>query len=487
MASALPHQKYDAVFDCQPLSGNIKESTAAALGLVMKRPGSKVLVVDIGFGTLDLSLVSTVAIGGEQKNLRTQVLAKSDAYVGSVDIDIWIVEDYLRKSGSSRTEVGGVVWQNLLEIVERLKIKLSKENEAKESWLNEETFTSYELQLSRDDLEKILGNRQFYKQLSGALDEVLEIALTKGISQGAIEQVLLVDRSCLISTVLISTVQKWIISYFKERGVKLGKFSEIDTHGALVLMANNSNLPREYDAILGGHAPAPYGGVVLGGIEGVKRRLASASVEQRIAALSEALKYGEAGLYLVVQAFLWNESDEVKQAAYLLLRRRAEPIVKQIIWDFEYQKLQDLLAAGKWKEADQKTLAIMLHISDREKESWLCKENIERFPSKHLRTINRLWTEYSNGRFGFSVQMHIWQSVGGSPSADYEKRCCFSERVGWRMKSDWVPFDNLTFSLEAPFGHLPTRRQWTDSCFVEGDGGFWGFFSRVDSCQFNTH
>jgi hypothetical protein len=39
---------------------------------------------------------------------------------------------------------------------------------------------------------------------------------------------------------------------------------------------------------------------VLGGIEGVKRRLASAVVEQRIAALTKALKYGQAGLDLVI-------------------------------------------------------------------------------------------------------------------------------------------------------------------------------------------
>jgi hypothetical protein len=53
--------------------------------------------------------------------LLAQVIAKSDAYVGGEDIDTWIVEDYLRKLGSSRAEVGEVGWQNLLEIAERLK------------------------------------------------------------------------------------------------------------------------------------------------------------------------------------------------------------------------------------------------------------------------------------------------------------------------------------------------------------------------------
>ncbi|MBD2017758.1 Hsp70 family protein [Microcoleus sp. FACHB-53] len=222
----------------------VDESTAAALGYAVQRPGSVVLVVDFGGGTLDLSLVRTVTEssiqnpnfpeqGGNSKtqnSLRAQVIAKSDAYVGGEDIDTWIVEDYLRKLGSSRAEVGEVGWQNLLEIAERLKIRLSRENEVKESWLDEETFMSYDLQLSRDDLEDILENRQLLEQLRGALDEVLRIALTKGISKGEIEQVLLVGGSCLIPA-----VQQLISSYFGRSRVKLDKPFDAVAHGALAL------------------------------------------------------------------------------------------------------------------------------------------------------------------------------------------------------------------------------------------------------------
>ena len=222
----------------------VDESTAAALGYAVQRPGSVVLVVDFGGGTLDLSLVRTVTEfniqnpnfpeqGGNSKtqnSLRDQVIAKSDAYVGGEDIDTWIVEDYLRKLGSSRAEVGEVSWQNLLEIAERLKIRLSRENEVKESWLDEETFMSYDLQLSRDDLEDILENRQLLEQLRGALDEVLRIALTKGISKGEIEQVLLVGGSCLIPA-----VQQLISSYFGRSRVKLDKPFDAVAHGALAL------------------------------------------------------------------------------------------------------------------------------------------------------------------------------------------------------------------------------------------------------------
>jgi len=93
-------------------------------------------------------------------------------------------------------------------------------------------------------------------------------------------------------------------------------------------MTENQNQPREYDAVLGGQNPPPLGAAVLGGISGVKSRLASPIVEVKIAALSEALKYGEAGLDLIIGA-LQDESMPMKFAAYSLLRDRDEPNIKQ--------------------------------------------------------------------------------------------------------------------------------------------------------------
>jgi molecular chaperone DnaK (HSP70) len=118
----------------------VDESTAAALGYAVKRPGSVVLVVDFGGGTLDLSLIRTVAANSTKKVLRAEVLAKSDAYVGGVDIDVWIVEHYLRQINSSREEVKEIGWQNLLEVAEKLKIRLSSAVEATESWFDDENF-----------------------------------------------------------------------------------------------------------------------------------------------------------------------------------------------------------------------------------------------------------------------------------------------------------------------------------------------------------
>ncbi len=71
----------------------------------MKRPGSLILVVDFGGGTLDLSLVRTVAATNGQKALRAEVLAKSDAYVGGIDLipadrSLFKVAEFLSSSGT---------------------------------------------------------------------------------------------------------------------------------------------------------------------------------------------------------------------------------------------------------------------------------------------------------------------------------------------------------------------------------------------------
>ena len=45
----------------------------------------------------------------------------------------------------------------------------------------------------------------------------------------------------------------------------------------------SENQPREYDAVLGGDSQAPVDGVVLGGIEGIKQRLANPDINVKIA------------------------------------------------------------------------------------------------------------------------------------------------------------------------------------------------------------
>ncbi len=128
----------------------------------------------------------------------------------------------------------------------------------------------------------------------------------------------------------------------------------------------------------------------------------------------------------------------------------------------DYTRLRNLLAGGKWKQADKETANLVLKVANREEEGWLRNEDMEKFSCQDLSTIDALWVKYSNGHFGFSVQQRIWQEVGGK--VDKATECLLGDRVGWRVKSNWLPYDydwlgysNMTFSLNAPQGHLPAR------------------------------
>ncbi|MTJ30641.1 SUMF1/EgtB/PvdO family nonheme iron enzyme [Aphanizomenon sp. UHCC 0183] len=93
---------------------------------------------------------------------------------------------------------------------------------------------------------------------------------------------------------------------------------------------NNPQQPREYDAVLGGNSPSLEGAAVLGGIEGVKLRLKNPDSKVRIAALEQAVNYGEQGLDLVI-AGLKDKSWDIQNLAYLILNSRSETRIKQIL------------------------------------------------------------------------------------------------------------------------------------------------------------
>ncbi len=143
----------------------------------------------------------------------------------------------------------------------------------------------------------------------------------------------------------------------------------------------------------------------------------------------------------------------------------------------DYINLQNLLAAKKWKEADQETARVMLKVAGREKEGWLDISSIDNFPCEDLRTIDQLWVKYSNGRFGFSVQKRIYQSLGGTREYNQEVWSKYGDKVGWRKNNSWLYYNDLTFSEKAPEAHLPC---W-ELVWWYGVSGV--LFSRVETCR----
>lgn len=111
-------------------------------------------------------------------------------------------------------------------------------------------------------------------------------------------------------------------------------------------MTENPDRPQEDDAVLGGNVPA-YSGLVLGGMEGVKWRFGTgidriSSIEHRIAALNDALKYGQVGLDFLIHA-LDDESWPIHQAAYSLLNTHCPEKVKQALQQYSKRLAQELI------------------------------------------------------------------------------------------------------------------------------------------------
>ncbi|BAC91743.1 Hsp70 family protein [Gloeobacter violaceus] len=210
----------------------VDESTAAALGYAIEAPGALVLVVDLGGGTLDLSLVRTSPLPTGAREQRAEVIAKSDRPwgCGGADIDQWIAEDYLDRAGLTRRSIGETAWQNLLLVAEAVKIRLSAQRFAAESWFDEQSFETHELRLDRDGLEAILERQQLLDRLREAVDEVLDQAYGRGVAKKEIAHVVLVG-----GTGLIPAVRKQLIGLFGREKVRFGKPFEAVAHGALTL------------------------------------------------------------------------------------------------------------------------------------------------------------------------------------------------------------------------------------------------------------
>jgi predicted NACHT family NTPase len=162
-----------------------------------------------------------------------------------------------------------------------------------------------------------------------------------------------------------------------------------------------------------------------------------------------------------------------------------------------YQQLETFLKNGQWKEADQETSRLMLQIVGKEADQWLSVEDIQNFPCEDLRAIDKLWVDYSQGKFGFSVQKKVWMDCGGVPGEyDHDVYLTFADQVGWYRSGDRLSYDKLTFLLQdskqghlpvvegqdIPVGKIPLWMDWSE------DGYKWGFrlfrlFSRVATCN----
>ncbi|MGB3535858.1 MAG: Hsp70 family protein [Microcoleaceae cyanobacterium] len=219
----------------------LDEPTAAALGYGLADK-ERLLVIDFGGGTLDLSLVQlnattqTAPLGfilkwGQKSFAETsgqqvktaRVLAKAGQNLGGSDIDGWLVDYFSQTQELAKTPL-------TTRLAERLKIQLSLQTSAKEVYFDDETLDSYQLELDRDQFEAILKQNQFFEGLDTAMNQILQQANRQGMDASEIDAVLLVG-----GTVQIPAVQTWVKQYFPAEKIRCEKPFEAISHGALQL------------------------------------------------------------------------------------------------------------------------------------------------------------------------------------------------------------------------------------------------------------
>ncbi|MBE9159596.1 GUN4 domain-containing protein [Nodosilinea sp. LEGE 06152] len=128
----------------------------------------------------------------------------------------------------------------------------------------------------------------------------------------------------------------------------------------------------------------------------------------------------------------------------------------------DYNRLRNLLHQQAWHEADMETEVLILNALNLDMQP-VTAATMERLSTVDLTTIDGLWNRYSKGRFGFKAQQQVYRGQQQIQADDRQRWLAFEEALGWReapslFSRGYKPYHDLTFSLEAPPGHLPTWR-----------------------------
>lgn len=194
----------------------------------------------------------------------------------------------------------------------------------------------------------------------------------------------------------------------------------------------------------------------------------------------------------LIQEALRQGANDLAYACWQETRRTLDPEIiaelealKPTMQASRYAKLEDLLKAGRWRDADKETYRLMITTVGKEEGQWFDDEDLLNFPCEDLKVIDGLWVRYSQGKFGFSVQKKIYVECGAKLDGKYPGDKIwdeFCDRTGWRKNGEHVYYRELhANSLLSPTGEFPGR-------YFGGGLGvglllLWFLFSRMETCK----
>jgi hypothetical protein len=183
-------------------------------------------------------------------------------------------------------------------------------------------------------------------------------------------------------------------------------------------------------------------GIISDRLEEIKKQIESAFVEQLISDLPKYID-GVSDLDALVQAL---------QSKVEVVRGISRRVLKQYP---SLSTLKALLAAQQWREADEITSDIIFDSIHAQKTTCSMIDSLRNIPYEKLSTLDQAWLEHSQGKFGFSVQVRIWQDIDGNHSPNWFSWSNFGQQVGWYSQDSWLYWNDLNFTLVSLPGHLP--------------------------------
>ncbi|MDB9509334.1 CHAT domain-containing protein [Microcystis aeruginosa CS-338/01] len=159
------------------------------------------------------------------------------------------------------------------------------------------------------------------------------------------------------------------------------------------------------------------------------------------------------------------------------LRKQREHLIEN--QEQIYQKLEEYLEQQDWKKADYETAFIVYQ--------WMVIENYDDFDDlfrdvslEVIDEIDRLWMDYSEGKFGIKGQAKIYRDLGGTVNINGKVWELFSDRVGWQERGSWLTLKEIPYyATTQPDSIFPMLMYSRDGCdsdatiFMEGWGFLW--------------
>ncbi|CCI14908.1 conserved exported hypothetical protein [Microcystis aeruginosa PCC 9807] len=135
------------------------------------------------------------------------------------------------------------------------------------------------------------------------------------------------------------------------------------------------------------------------------------------------------------------------------------------------QTLEQLLAAKKWGQANDKTWEILLKEGDADQSGDLNSFEVKNLECSTLKYLDIKWQQASGGEYGFKVQRGIYSAYHSeynrdNPESNIDKYTAFAQKVGWFNNIQEISKDLSPNSL---YSRKKTNRGFYPIWFVYGE------------------